>query len=321
MVVGAQRRCRRILISVMGVRADALLVVAVLSVSHGTLPWPLTVALGLLLTFGLAAAGMPKGMTQKMASWIPIALLTSVYVAIAEGGALTSAMVALVRSRPLDAWALAADRFLFMGTTPAQWFDTAFWMSPWMLRVGLFVYGPVYVYAHLVTYGVILLRGTRRDFLEARAMMVLVYLAGYLIYGILPVTGPTRAEGTLIPHLFSFHPAAIALTTEFEGFKFYAFDCFPSLHTAGTLLMATLLSPRLPRWAKPAPWCVLAAVLWVTLMLRAHYFIDLVGGAALCGVVVWTVRRTRFGDARPLAWALRAFRGACGRRRVMPTGR
>lgn len=114
--------------------------------------------------------------------------------------------------------------------------------------------------------------------------MILVYCVGQTLYLVVPGFGPHAA----FPELFAtplpggrWHDALMRTVAAAGSQK----DIFPSLHTAGPLFL-TLFAFRhrretLLRFAWPLTAFVAANIVVATLLLRWHYAIDVVAGAAL----------------------------------------
>lgn len=130
-------------------------------------------------------------------------------------------------------------------------------------------------------------------------VVVLFFVTNFTLYLLVPATGPRftladRYAGPLHGVLFGDSIRDLFLRTP------YFRDCFPSGHTAGTLIALSFTARRLPRYflaALPVGClCVCATVL-----CRFHYAIDL-----LCAVPLtfWSLRLGRGLDAGAWSWSL-----------------
>lgn len=77
-------------------------------------------------------------------------------------------------------------------------------------------------------------------------------------------------------------------------------NCFPSLHVSNCLLLAHFNWGRAWRWLfVPAS----AAVIASTLLVKQHYAVDLLGGAAVYLVSAWFLRRLEVRQGNVPGWA------------------
>lgn len=281
---------------VSAVRLDALVVGLLAAISTAAslganlraTPHPLLVG---IIVFLLARMAIWADRPSTLTRWLPVACLCLVYAQLDTGAGVTSVVMRLFRTTPADGLMLAADRALF-GQTPALWFDTdrlaspgamAFWHVWYLLG-----YFPVAVAALAVVH----LKGHEEAFYQVRARMVWLYLVGYLLYGLVPVTGP-----------FRFEPLAAAFVHPDAGLAFLgaarkataAYDCFPSLHAAGSGFFVWAMWPYLSRWWRGAALANATLVILATLASRVHYGVDLVAGlaylVALLQVAGWVEHR------------------------------
>ena len=262
-------------------RTDALVVVAVATASalggwdwrHLPYPHPLLVGFVAFLLVRMALWGeRPKSLTR----WVPVLALCLVYTQLDTRAGVTSAVMRLFGTSPADGFMLAADRAIF-GQTPALWLDTDRLASPGAMAFwhGWYLLG--YFPAAVAALSVVHLKGPKDAFYRVRGRMVWLYLVGYLLYGLVPVTGP-----------FRFEPLAAAFVHPDAGLAFLgavqkataAYDCFPSLHAAGSGFFVWAMWPYLSRWWRGAALANAALVIIATLTTRAHYGVDLVAGLA-----------------------------------------
>jgi len=268
-----------------GARFDAQLVTALAGLALGAPflpaggPGPIVHPL-LPITGGflLARLAIWKDSPRALLRWLPVLALGVIYSALDSRVGITHAVMRLTGITPKDQIMLAIDRALFFGRTPAQWFDTDLLASPGALRFFHAWYLLGYFPMIAVSLAVVHLKGTEQAFLAARRRVVLLYLSGYALYGLVPVTGPFRFEA--LAGGFRHPDAGISLVQSATA----AFDCFPSLHTAGSILFVWILWPNLGRGWRSLAVFNAALVILTTLTTRAHYGIDVIAGAAFLGV-------------------------------------
>ena len=196
--------------------------------------------------------------------------------------------VPLMGTARVDALLLNWDRELF-GETPAVLWEP--FLRPWLENIAMAGYLFFFYY---------LLAGPGhycfRDIPTFRKCIIglfTIYGIALMSYTLLPAGGP---------HLFmTFNtalrgPLLLDSTIGLVNRGSNAVDVFPSVHVAASLY---LLLFDWQHWRRRF-WWVLGPcmVLWLsTLYLRFHYFVDIIAGAVLALVGLWTAQRyARAGD-------------------------
>ncbi|MGA2570673.1 MAG: phosphatase PAP2 family protein [Terracidiphilus sp.] len=181
---------------------------------------------------------------------------------------------------------MAADVALF-GKTPYLWF------SQWGLDGGLFLWIMSCFYALYPLIPPVLLawfwfRDERSQFYLTRRALIVSYTLGYACYLLIPVSGPLSLVHSPTP---SFLESTLAYSFLAGNYRF-AWDCFPSLHTANPWLLVWLSRGKLPRWLMAA--CVIAAcgITLSTIVLKVHYGIDDIAGIAWVFLIAPLARAT-----------------------------
>jgi len=106
---------------------------------------------------------------------------------------------------------------------------------------------------------------------------LLAFYMGYICYVLIPVIGP----GYTLHNAVALGAIAPTFTTDT---RLIARDCFPSLHTATSVLMCIYVYRFQRRWLYfYAPMASL--IIFATLYLRIHYGMDDIAGAAMAVVV------------------------------------
>lgn len=161
------------------------------------------------------------------------------------------------------------DRLLFFGKLPSQW------IQPYVNPVFDAIFSVAYVSWFVLLYATALLMMKKshdavRYYLGTA--MVTFYI-GYTVYYFVPAIGPvftvhyTTPIGAL-PHLLVM------------GQTILSRDCFPSLHTGISIVMAVSVWRYQRKWS----WLYIPLTILIvlsTIYLRVHYFLDVVAGASL----------------------------------------
>jgi hypothetical protein len=255
-----------------------LLLVTVLTVIH---PPVFTTRGGLLLARWMLSSAAILVAALCVASRFSVRARSALRFAI-EWGIIVVAVVGYVSLRLLhahtitawlgipsfDQWMMDADVALF-GKTPYLW------LSQWGLDHGLFLQIMSGFYAMYPLTPPILLawfwfRRELPQFHLVRRALIISFSCGYICYLLIPVAGPlslvhssarTYLESTRV---YSF------LADNFR----YAYDCFPSLHTANPWLMVWLSRGKLPGWLMAAAVIAASGITVSTVALDVHYGVD-----------------------------------------------
>ncbi len=165
------------------------------------------------------------------------------------------------------------------GTNPIEFLES--WAHPLLTEILQWVYN--YYYFIAVILGVAVYKKHRA--LELARMMfvfVLCIYLSYVGYYIVPVTGPNIDKLGL--YNFRGDLPGIVMTMELREtmalIEKIKQDCFPSGHTAVSLvalLLAMRFVPKLTKWLAP----LVAALIFSTMYLRYHYFADVIAGVIL----------------------------------------
>ena len=189
--------------------------------------------------------------------------------------------------RPLDRVMMAADTFLFGKPLPL-YFDS--WTNPLLVSFFWFSYIWVYYLMPVVMMGWAYFALEDRElFWRLRRGTILGLLGGYVLYLVVPVAGPLFLIGDRFTHVSPVQPTLHNLV--FNTLR-YNWDCFPSLHTAIPWLLTILAWRRVRRPFRILLVLASASVTLSTLVLRAHWGIDLVAGMLWAGLVALFITRT-----------------------------
>jgi len=171
--------------------------------------------------------------------------------------------------RPLaDGWLSRADTYLF-GTPPSLLLEP--FIRPVFTEVLIIAYSSFYLWPFLLAVFVYF-RGNQRNFEFVELVMLMSFLTNYVFYMLFPACGP---------RYYMFDAYTVPLRGIWLGDKLIdaffqvpmIFDCFPSGHTAVSLLTVILAY----RYHRLYFWCILpvtAGIIFATIYGRFHYVID-----------------------------------------------
>jgi membrane-associated phospholipid phosphatase len=209
--------------------------------------------------------------------WLPPALLVFGYSVMQQ-------VLDIPLWRDLDPEIAAADRFLFFGHDPVRALQAIIWPPPTVGRAFCTAKS-----ALLSRRG----RGRGRAVGGPAALRKLALAStlcmgiGFITYSLVPVVGPMLHQSFDVPiHIQYVWDLKEALMDRARIQR----DCFPSMHTANTLLFAYFVFCYSRRWF----WLLLPFVVsipFACVYLRYHYVLDVLAGAVLAAAVVVCVRR------------------------------
>ncbi len=195
---------------------------------------------------------------------------------------------------------LALERWLFLGALPTQVLQD--WLHPATGTDPFAVAGTILYFLHFplpIAVAFLLWLRRRRAYYDYVAALILLSMAGFATYLVLPVAPPWwAAEQGIIPgpdgapaitYLKAEGFAALAALFGFEGSYLYSYTiyeinpnavaAFPSLHAAYPFLAFLFARRHFGRIG----WAMLgygALVWWAIVYLADHYVVDIVGGVA-----------------------------------------
>jgi membrane-associated phospholipid phosphatase len=217
------------------------------------------------------------GVAQTLRDWAPPVLLVLSYSLMGE-----------VLSRQYvpdrDAQLAALDRALFFGVDPVHALQHIACrpVSEW-LALSYGFYAPLYPLALGLVYGL----ADRRGFALLVLELSLALAVGYALYTVVPAQGPIFTQRFEVPlDGYYFQGMQEQLMDRYRVPR----DCFPSLHTAVSLVFLSAAW----RWVRPFFWTILplvASIPLACLYFRYHYATDIVGGVALASAILWSAPR------------------------------
>ena len=197
-----------------------------------------------------------------------------------------SAIMAWLGIPSFDRCAMAADVAIF-GKTPYLWFSSGPLGSILFRRImsGFYALYPLTPILALAWFRF------RRDALQFRLVqraLILSLYGGYCCYLFIPVAGPLSLARTGAPNFLESTFVYSFLANNFR----YAYDCFPSLHTANPWLIVWLSRGKLPGWLMAGAIVAACGITLSTIALEVHYGIDDLAGLAWVFLICPLARAT-----------------------------
>ncbi|MCW2916973.1 MAG: phosphatase family protein [Actinomycetia bacterium] len=179
----------------------------------------------------------------------------------------------VLRPHVVDQQLIAIDHAV-VGVDVARWLNDHIG-SPAMTEVLVVCYAS-YGFATPIYAAVLYLQGRMGPFRDLSLAITITAFIGYLGYMTVPAVGPYVFQTDIYPDLLPQwgHNGLLDTINQVKG---TARDCFPSLHTAMTTVLLTLMW----RDARRLFWAYLPIALGLylsTLYLRVHYGVDVAAG-------------------------------------------
>lgn len=221
-------------------------------------------------------------------AWYPVPLIPSTYFEL-------NYLVPRLHARDFD-WELAAIDHRVFGAHPTVWLERALW--PPLTELLQIAYASYYFYP-IILGAVLWGKGWFNRFHFFVFILALGFYLSYLGYILVPAIGPrfilADQQTQPLTGLLLFDSIRQAL----DNASGITRDCFPSGHTALTLLVLYYAH----RFHRRTFWSIVApasALIFSTVYLRYHYVIDVVAGACLAALVVLAAGPLykRLGDDR-----------------------
>jgi membrane-associated phospholipid phosphatase len=220
-----------------------------------------------------------RNFASVLRDWVPLLFILSAY-------AWMDAVVGGKLGEERDGLMASIDRSLFFGHDPTELMQSIINrpLSEWLA----FAYS-FYAVLYPLVLGAVFLFGGRPAVREAAFAIGVALLIGYVSYSLIPVKGPvlTRTfEVSLDLYLLASVKEATMDATRIT------FDCFPSMHTCCSLLLAWCSWCHVRRlfwWVLP----IVASIPLACVYLRYHYVIDVLAGGGLAVLMIQITKRQR----------------------------
>lgn len=232
-----------------------------------------------LIIFGLVilSGRHDLSLLKVIRNWIPIVIVLMAYENLGN-------LVRFINPHDADPVLKRLDEYLFLGTNPTLWLEQ--WIRPWFSEVMHSCYTSYYPFLPIIGFVLYI----SRDFYRFRNVMISVTLGfyiGYIGYLLVPAVGPRY----YMAPLFTVDIKGVTILSErlydiLVALESTRRDCFPSLHTAITVIVTTYAF-MYRRWLFWFLLPVNIGIIMATMYLRYHYFVDLIAGFALAAFCVW----------------------------------
>jgi membrane-associated phospholipid phosphatase len=252
------------------------LVAVVIACLHSRLPgWPAMLAWhAVALAIAWAAIRSPGHASFLFRHWYPLPYVAWCYRE-------TSILIPAIRTGDSDA-ALAHLDYRLWGANPTVWLERL--STPALTEFLQIVYTAFVPVVLLIAF----LLWRRRRYAEFRYYAFLIAL-GFLVSYVGYVLVPARGPRFFLAHLQTLELRGLwftaALQLSLDRLETRAWDCFPSGHTA-----LTILAWYGSRWiSRSLYWIYFAytlSIISATVYLRYHYTIDVLAGAVVAGLLV-----------------------------------
>jgi membrane-associated phospholipid phosphatase len=217
------------------------------------------------------------GLLHTLRDWAPLLFILSAY---AWMDAVAGGKIGEGRDDVLA----AIDRALFLGRDPLELLERVINqpLSEWLA----FAYS-FYAVLYPLVLGAVFMFGGRPALRESAFAVGAACLIGYVSYSLVPVKGPvlTRTfDVSLDLYLLASVKEAMMDATRIT------YDCFPSMHTCCTVLLAWCAHRHVRRLF----WWILPVVISMPLAcvyLRYHYVTDVIAGLLLAAGMIWLTPR------------------------------
>jgi len=232
-----------------------------------------------LIVVGLAVLSGKFGMTliKVIRNWSAIIVVLIAYENLGN-------LVRFINPHDADPVLRRIDEFLFFGANPTIWLEAH--INPVLSEVMHSCYTSYYPFLPIIGFVLYM----SRDYHRFRNVMVSVtmgFYIGYVGYLLVPTVGPryfmageftTSVKGTTM-----LSDQIYQMLVRLESTRR---DCFPSLHTAITVIVTTYAF-KYRRWLFWFMLPVATGIVCATIYLRYHYVIDVIAGIFLAAFCVW----------------------------------
>lgn len=233
----------------------------------------------ILIIAGLSIISGKFGFTlfKVIRNWVPIVIVLFAYENLGN-------LVRFINPHDADPVIKSIDQFIFFGTNPNLYLER--FINPWLSELMHFFYTSYYPFLPIL--GFFLYMG--RDYHKFRNVMVGVTLGfyiGYIGYLLVPVVGPRfYMAGDFTMTIKGTTMLSDSIYDMINRLESTRRDCFPSLHTAITVIVTTFAF----KYKRFLFWCLLPVnigIIAATIYLRYHYVTDVIAGLMLAAFCVW----------------------------------
>lgn len=227
-----------------------------------------------LIAFYASHPDAPEALVFR--HWYPLPFVASCYKVM-------SLIIPAVRGRDYDV-ALARIDYAIWGAHPSVWLERI--TFPWLTEILQLLYA-LFIPCVLAVAGLLWARRRYAEFRLYAIVISLGYLLSYLGYLAVPARGPRFLLNALQTHELSGLLLFEAVRRLLDVLESAHYDCFPSGHTALTML-AWWYSQWLSRGLFYLYSFYTLSIVFATVYLRYHYTVDILAGAILAWAIILT---------------------------------
>lgn len=192
-------------------------------------------------------------------------------------------LIHFVNPRDQDRTLLAVEQWLF-GGQPVVWLER--FISNDLTNLLTVCYSLFFFYAPLLALD-LYLRKRYQQFREFLTSVILCFFLGYFGYILVPAVGPRYTLADQFSRDLSGSTIAERLRETIDVLESTRRDCFPSLHTAVSLLTLSF-AWRFEKWFFVLFFPFAVGLFFSTVYLRYHYLVDILAGGLLALFCFWT---------------------------------
>ena len=222
---------------------------------------------------------MGRRLLAAIRDWLPVLGLIQAYGLM--GAFLERAYIA-----DQDALLARIDRWIFFGHDPTLLAEKI--ITPWLSEWAAACY-VCYAFIYPLVLGAVYMLRPPKAFQEMTFVVCLTLGSGYILYTLVPATGPIFNQQYSVS--LNLYYTAWAKEQLMDATRIPR-DCFPSLHTASSLVLLWGALRHVRRLGLVLAPIVLS-IPFACVYLRYHYAIDVIAGATLALAVTTLAKRLR----------------------------
>jgi len=231
------------------------------------------------ITFILGCLQPESAPLKFLRNWYPLFFLPLYFTALHY-------LIPAIHPHTIDLTLIKMDIWLF-GTNPTVWLEKLY--HPFLTDILQICYSTFY-FLPLIILTPLYVKREKKNFERVAFGFLLAFYISYLGYVLFPALGPrfylAHLHNISLRGYFVFH----YLNKTLNGLENIQWDAFPSGHVAVTLAYLYFAQKYLRRvfnWTLP----LVVLLIFSTVYLRYHYFVDVLSGVVLFSVVIWIDRR------------------------------
>ncbi len=216
----------------------------------------------------------PRSIIQILRRWYPLIFIPIVFFSLQE-------IVHHILPYDIDNQLIELDYAIF-GVHPTVFLSC--YLNPYLVDLLELCYASFY-WVPIILGFFVYSRGKRHEFETVATAICLGFYLSYIGNMLFPVQGPHYTLQALHTVLVEGKWIGSHVRSYLFTLEPYKWDCFPSGHTAVTLIVV-IYCYRFVRWLFWIMLPVASGLILSTVFLQHHYVVDIIAGAALAGIVV-----------------------------------